>query len=115
MSAHTSYSQRKKQVQGRRKFLATVLGSVGGTAALYALLAAERTPPRRGPDAKKRRPGGYRPMLGAGKALKITKLETLMVKPRWLFLKVHTDAGIVGLGEPKEERRTQTVETALKQ
>ena len=30
--------------------------------------------------------------------LRITKLETLLVKPRWLFLKVHTNAGIVGLG-----------------
>src|SRR5690348_1514865 len=33
-------------------------------------------------------------------ALKITRLETLLVKPRWQFLKVHTNAGIVGLGEP---------------
>ena len=32
--------------------------------------------------------------------LKVTKLETFLVKPRWLFLKVHTNAGIVGLGEP---------------
>lgn len=54
-------------------------------------------------------------MLGAGKALKITKLETLMVKPRWLFLKVHTDAGIVGLGEPIVEGRAETVATAIKQ
>ena len=54
-------------------------------------------------------------MLGAGKALKITKLETLMVKPRWLFLKVHTDAGIVGLGEPIVEGRAETVAAAIKQ
>ena len=27
--------------------------------------------------------------------LKITKLETFLVQPRWLFLKVHTNAGIV--------------------
>src|SRR5947207_336705 len=33
-------------------------------------------------------------------ALRITKLETFLVKPRWLFLKIHTDAGIVGLSEP---------------
>jgi hypothetical protein len=37
--------------------------------------------------------------------LKITKLETFLVKPRWLFLKVHTNAGIVGLGEPITEGR----------
>ena len=38
-------------------------------------------------------------------SVKITKLETFLVKPRWLFLKVHTDAGIVGLGEPIVEGR----------
>ena len=41
--------------------------------------------------------------------MKITKLETFLVKPRWLFLKVHTDAGIVGLGEPIVEGRAATV------
>ena len=40
--------------------------------------------------------------------LKITKLETFLVKPRWLFLKVHTNAGIVGLGEPILEGRALT-------
>src|SRR5438477_10325217 len=46
--------------------------------------------------------------------LKITKLETFLVKPRWLFLKVHTDAGIVGLGEPITEGRALTCATAVK-
>ena len=30
--------------------------------------------------------------------MKITKLETFFVKPRWLFLKMHTDEGISGWG-----------------
>src|SRR5262245_30837420 len=47
--------------------------------------------------------------------LKITKLETFLVQPRWLFLKVHTDAGIVGLGEPIVEGRAETVATAVKE
>src|SRR6516165_8615399 len=47
--------------------------------------------------------------------LKITKLETFLVKPRWLFLKVHTDAGIVGLGEPILEGRAKTCATAVKE
>jgi len=47
--------------------------------------------------------------------MKITKLETLFVKPRWLFLKVHTDEGIVGLGEPIVEGRAQTVATAVRE
>src|SRR5438093_1474161 len=32
--------------------------------------------------------------------MKITKLETMLVQPRWCFLKVHTDEGIIGYGEP---------------
>src|SRR5689334_17174524 len=47
--------------------------------------------------------------------LKITKLETFLVQPRWLFLKVHTDAGIVGLGEPIVEGRALTVQTAIQE
>ena len=47
--------------------------------------------------------------------LRITKLETLLVKPRWLFLKVHTSAGIVGLGEPITEGRALTCATAVKE
>lgn len=48
-----------------------------------------------------------------GWALKITKLELFHVKPRWLFLKVHTDEGISGWGEPIVEGRARTVETAI--
>ena len=47
--------------------------------------------------------------------IRITRLETFLVKPRWLFLKVHTDAGIVGLGEPVVEGRAETVATAVKE
>jgi galactonate dehydratase len=46
---------------------------------------------------------------------RITKLETLKVKPRWLFLKIHTDLGIVGLGEPVVEGRADTVATAVRE
>ena len=45
--------------------------------------------------------------------LTVTKLETFLVQPRWLFLKVHTDAGIVGLGEPIVEGRAETIATAV--
>jgi galactonate dehydratase len=47
--------------------------------------------------------------------LKVTKLETFLVKPRWLFLKVHTNAGIVGLGEPITEGRALTCIEAVKE
>jgi galactonate dehydratase len=47
--------------------------------------------------------------------MKITKLEYFSVRPRWLFLKVHTDAGITGLGEPIVEGRARTVMTAVQE
>lgn len=47
--------------------------------------------------------------------LKITKLETFLVKPRWVFLKIHTNAGITGLGEPLLEGRALTIQTAIQE
>lgn len=46
---------------------------------------------------------------------RITKLETFKVKPRFLFLKIHTDEGIVGLGEPITEGRADTCAAAIKE
>ncbi len=48
-------------------------------------------------------------------SLKITKLETFLVKPRWLFLKMHTDAGLIGLGEPIVEGRAKTCAEAVRE
>jgi galactonate dehydratase len=47
--------------------------------------------------------------------LKITRLETFKVKPRFLFLKIHTDAGIIGLGEPITEGRADTCAVAVQE
>ncbi|HVO43500.1 MAG TPA: galactonate dehydratase [Aggregatilineales bacterium] len=47
--------------------------------------------------------------------MKITRLETIFVKPRWLFLKMFTDDGLCGLGEPIVEGRARTVATAVKE
>ncbi|TVY06540.1 galactonate dehydratase [Paenibacillus cremeus] len=46
--------------------------------------------------------------------MKITKMELVHVKPRYSFLKVYTDEGIVGLGEACLEGRAQVVEMAIK-
>ena len=54
-------------------------------------------------------------LLKENEPLKITRLETFLVKPRWIFLKVHTDAGITGLGEPLLEGRARTVATAIEE
>lgn len=45
--------------------------------------------------------------------MKITALKTFIVPPRWLFLKIETDAGISGWGEPVIEGRALTVEAAV--
>lgn len=45
--------------------------------------------------------------------MKITSLETFLVKPRWLFLKMHTDVGLIGLGEPILEGRAYTCAQAV--
>jgi galactonate dehydratase len=45
--------------------------------------------------------------------MKITKLETFLVKPRSLFLKIYTDEGLVGLGEPILEGRALTCAQAV--
>ena len=45
--------------------------------------------------------------------MKITALKTYLVPPRWLFLKVETDEGISGWGEPVVEGRALTVEAAV--
>lgn len=45
--------------------------------------------------------------------MKIVRLTTYRVAPRWMFLKMETDAGITGWGEPIIEGRARTVETAV--
>jgi galactonate dehydratase len=45
--------------------------------------------------------------------MKITKLTTYRVPPRWMLLKIETDEGIVGWGEPVIEGRARTVEAAV--
>ena len=45
--------------------------------------------------------------------MKITKLTTYVVPPRWLFLKIDTDEGFFGWGEPVVEGRAHSVATAV--
>ena len=75
------------------------------TGALASLGLGAFEPPAEAKDAP----------IAAKDNLKITKLETFLVKPRWLFLKIHTNAGIVGLGEPITEGRSLTCAEAVKE
>jgi galactonate dehydratase len=103
--------------QRRRLFLASMLGAAGGAAALGAFAAQEGRDPTDSYDPRGERVGGERAaqIVGSGEKLTITRLETILVKPRWLFLKIHTDAGIVGLGEPIVEGRAETCIAAVKE
>ena len=47
--------------------------------------------------------------------MKITQLELFKVPPRWLFLKISTDEGIVGWGEPIVEGKAETVRACVQE
>jgi galactonate dehydratase len=90
------------QIVNRRSLLAGAVAGLGLAGFERAEAAAQGGDDRDAPIARKDR-------------LAITKLETFLVQPRWLFLKIHTDAGIVGLGEPIVEGRALTVAEAVKE
>lgn len=46
---------------------------------------------------------------------KIARVETFLVPPRWLFVRIETESGIVGWGEATCEGRSETVRTAVGQ
>jgi galactonate dehydratase len=86
----------------RRRVLASAFAAAGLGALSPAAIDAQEQMNRNAPVSPKDN-------------LRITKLETFLVKPRWLFLKIHTNAGIVGLGEPITEGRALTCEEAVKE
>lgn len=86
----------------RRGMLQHAMGTAGLATLLATTESSEARAARQAPLSPKDR-------------LRITKLETFLVKPRWLFLKVHTNAGIVGLGEPVLEGRAKTCATAVQE
>jgi galactonate dehydratase len=47
--------------------------------------------------------------------MKVTLFELFKVPPRWLFLKISSDEGLVGWGEPVVEGRADTVAAAVRE
>src|SRR4051794_36190543 len=45
--------------------------------------------------------------------MKITRVETFLAPPRWLFCRIETDEGHVGWGEPVVEGRAHSVQAAV--
>ena len=81
------------------------------TKAAFATLGAGATSAYATPE----RPVAAPPLDRVQGPMKVTRLETFLVKPRWLFLKIHTDAGITGLGEPITEGRALTCKQAVEE
>lgn len=96
----------------RRRFLRQVLGGAGLAAGLATATTRAATRAVTEPYASPQAPAQGSPPRFPVK-LRITKLETFLIKPRWLFLKIHTDEGIVGLGEPILEGRARTCAEAV--
>lgn len=67
----------------RRSWLRTMIGA-GGLYGLDAMFTAERT---------------NAAQIGPKDNIKVTKIESFVLKNSWVFVKVSTDAGIVGWGE----------------
>ena len=105
----------------RRAFLrrTAAIGFGSGTALLGASTFAEppvADPREYGDSQSTRMNSPVDELVGNGREkVRITKLETMLVQPRWLFLKVHTDAGVSGWGEPIVEGRAKTVATAIEE
>jgi len=89
-------------LRNRRGFLQQLgAGGVGAALRSVQLRAAEEA--------------GNHALVSPRESLKITRLELMRVRPRWTFLKIHTDAGIVGLGEPIVESRGRTTMQAVRE
>src|ERR1700761_8698929 len=77
------------------------------------LLASERAMMA---DAKAQPVNTSRALADPRQALKITSLEIIPVHSlRSIFVKMHTDAGIIGLGEGTVEGKIETVVAAISQ
>jgi galactonate dehydratase len=118
MSASVSGSK------SRRSFLRKLFASAGiagaglAAGASLAQQAAPTRPSAAEADARERERDRQRQALHFQQfktKLRITRLETMLVQPRWLFLKIHTDEGVVGLGEPVLEGRAKTCATAVEE
>jgi galactonate dehydratase len=95
----------------RRAFLGAA--GLGVSAGALALLAQDEPKPMEYAEEPGKERSSVEEMRSGKERMRITRLETMLVKPRWLFLKVHTDAGLVGWGEPIVEGRARTVAQAV--
>ncbi|MBI4585631.1 MAG: galactonate dehydratase, partial [Planctomycetes bacterium] len=100
----------------RRAFLKKLFGSLAAAGAGVSAWSCARHPKsadlKSDPSPDSPKPSPSEPLKSS---IRITRLETILVKPRWLFLKIHTDAGLIGLGEPILEGRALTCAQAVQE
>lgn len=106
--------------RSRRAFLKKAFAGVAASAVGAAGLSAQDKKTVYQSSSDDERLAQSRRMLAAlpdryRDKFRITKLETFKVERRFLFLKVHTDHGIVGLGEPITEGRADTCAAAVRE
>ena len=106
----------------RRRFARSLLAAATGAGGMFALMngrsgaqqAATQQKPEYGAGTRIDR-SSVEDLQRRREPIRITKLETMLVQPRWLFLKVHPDAGLVGWGEPIVEGRAKTCAAAVQE
>jgi galactonate dehydratase len=54
------------------------------------------------------------PAPGGGNPHLIKKVENFYVRPRWLFVRIETEGGVVGWGEATLEGHTEAVQGSLR-
>lgn len=98
--------------QNRRNFLRKVFASaaLGASGAMISAAGSLENINSGSDFLSQEETKGYSPYKTK---IRITRLETFKVKPRFLFLKIYTDEGITGLGEPIVEGRADTVAEAI--
>src|SRR5258705_434623 len=94
---------------GRRTFLRNFAATLATTAVGACAADSEPILTNTPPPRLQGKPPQFKSKL------RITRLETFLVKPRYLFLKVHTDEGVIGLGEPILEGRARTCAAAVEE
>jgi galactonate dehydratase len=112
MSCNTSALSRRSFV---RTALAAAAGAGGAIAALHRSGLALQPPGSDPYPEIVKEDSSVLDIPHRRQPIRITKLETMKVQPRWLFLKVHTDAGLVGWGEPIVEGRADTSAAAVQE
>jgi galactonate dehydratase len=93
-----SMKQKSGFIPSRREFFKTT-GKIAAVSALAAgAVPYARAAGKNNPDDSAPQHSGFA-LIGPNDNIKVTKIESFVLKNSWVFVKISTDAGIVGWGE----------------